>query len=167
MSPREAPGRLQRALDGVGAAALFLMMAVVAVDVAGRNLFNKPLPWGTELLEVVVAVMVFALYPVLALRGNHITVDLITVQPGLQRLQRLLACGVGGALFAVIAFCTGRQAVRSAGYGDASALLQVPTAWVLWGMSAMAVLTVLCFGAAARRALRGPPPGRRGPAGGG
>jgi len=155
MSPRDPPGHLQRALNGVGAAALFVMMAVVATDVAGRNLFNKPLPWGTELLEVVVAVMVFALYPVLALRGNHITVDLISVGPGLQRLQRLMAGGIGAVLFAVIAFCTGRQAVRSAGYGDASALLQIPTAWVLWGMSTMAVLTVLCFGTFVLRALRG------------
>jgi hypothetical protein len=64
---------------------------------------------------------------------------------------------VGALLFAVIAFCTGRQAVRSAGYGDASPLLQIPTAWVLWGMCALAVLTVLCFGASLLRALRTAP----------
>ena len=156
MSTRPPAGLLQRVLDGVGAATLGLMMAVVAVDVLGRNLFNQPLPWGTELLEVVVAVMIFALYPVLALRANHITVDLIGVRPSLQRLQRVLAALVGAVLFGVIAFCTGRQGVRSAGYGDASPLLHIPTAWVLWGMSAMAVLTMGCFGASLWRALRAP-----------
>lgn len=145
---------MQRVLGAVGAAALFFMMSVVFVDVVGRNLFNRPLPWGTELLEVVVAVMVFAIYPVLALRGNHITVDLITVRPALHRVQRALAGAVGALLFFVIAYCTGRQAIRSAGYGDASPLLQIPTAWVLWGMTAMAVVTALCFLVSLSRVLR-------------
>ena len=64
---------------------------VVFVDVVGRNLLNRPLPWGTELLEVVLAVLIFALYPVLALRSSHITVDLIPVPRALQTPQRLLA----------------------------------------------------------------------------
>ena len=157
MADPDRTGLLQRTLDSVGGIALLLMMTVVAIDVAGRNLFNKPLPWGTELLEVVVAVMVFALYPVLALRSRHITVDLITVRPVLQRAQRVIACAVGAVLYGVIALCTGRQALRSASYGYASALLQIPTAVVLWGMSALAVVTVLCFGVALVRALRQPP----------
>lgn len=157
MAAPSRPGAAQRVLDAVGAAALAFMMAVVFVDVVGRNLLNKPLPWGTELLEVVVAVMVFALYPVLALRSGHITVDLITVRPALQRLQRLLSAGVGALLFAVIAWCTGRQAMRSASYGDASPLLQIPTSVVLWGMTALAVATVIAFAIAFARALHAAP----------
>ena len=41
-----------RALEGVGTAALFILMVVVFVDVVGRNLLNRPLPWGTELLSL-------------------------------------------------------------------------------------------------------------------
>lgn len=145
MSGPAPTGVFQRVLDAVGSAALLFMMLVVFVDVAGRNLINRPLPWGTELLEVVVAVMVFALYPVLALRGAHITVDLISVRAQLRPVQRWVAAVVGAVLFAVIAYCTGRQAVRSAGYGDASPLLQIPTAWVLWGMCALAAVTSLAF----------------------
>ncbi len=133
------------ALEGAGVVALFILMVVVFVDVVGRNLLNRPLPWGTELLEVVLAVLIFALYPVLALRSSHITVDLIPVPRALQTPQRLLAGLVGATLFGVIAFCTARQAIRSAGYGDASALLQIPTAWVLWGMCAMSVASALAF----------------------
>jgi TRAP-type transport system small permease protein len=153
MAAPEALVAPQRALNAIGALALFLMMAVVFIDVGGRNLFNHPLPWGTELLEVVVAVMIFALYPVLALRSSHITVDLITVPLAWQRLQHRLACVVGAVLFAVIAFCSGRQAVRSAGYGDASPLLQIPTAWVLWGMAVMAGVTAGAFLVALARGL--------------
>lgn len=155
MAASKALDAMQCALNAIGVMALFLMMAVVFVDVGGRNLLNHPLPWGTELLEVVVAVMIFVLYPVLALRSSHITVDLITVPPAWQRVQRLLACVVGAALFVVIACCSGRQAVRSAGYGDASPLLQIPTAWVLWGMAALAGVTAAAFLVAFGRVLSG------------
>jgi TRAP-type C4-dicarboxylate transport system permease small subunit len=144
----QAPGKAVRALEGAGTAALFVLMVVVFVDVVGRNLLNRPLPWGTELLEVVLAVLIFAFYPVLALRSSHITVDLLPVPPALSLAQRMLSGLVGAALFGVIAFCTARQAIRSATYGDASALLQIPTAWVLWGMCALSAVTALAFVAA-------------------
>ncbi|WP_374665836.1 TRAP transporter small permease [Ramlibacter sp.] len=148
---KEASALPARALEAVGVVALAVLMLVVLVDVAGRNLFNRPLPWGTELLEVVLAVMVFALYPLLALRATHIVVDLIPVPAALRLPQRLLSALVGAVLFGVIAYCTGRQAVRSATYGDASALLKIPTAWVLWGMCALSVVTALAFLVAAWR----------------
>jgi TRAP-type C4-dicarboxylate transport system permease small subunit len=139
------PGCLQRTLEVVGAASLLVLMVVVFIDVMGRNLLNRPLPWGTELLEVVLGLMIFALYPLLALRSTHITVDLVPVPAPLRAPQRLLSALVGAVLFGVIAYCTGRQAIRSAGYGDASAILQIPTSWVLWGMCALSVATVGAF----------------------
>ena len=155
--------RTERGLDALGSLSLVVLMLVVFVDVVGRNLLNRPLPWGTEVLEVVLAVMIFAIYPVLALRSGHITVDLVTPRPAVQRLQRLLACGVGAMLFAVIAWCTARQAMRSAEYGDASSLLQIPTSVVLAGMTLMSALTVLGFVAAAVQSWRGKPAGCHGP----
>ena len=138
----------ERALEWLGSATLFALMAIVVVDVAGRNLFNRPLPWGTEVLEVLLAAMVFALYPLLALRSRHITVDLIELRPGLRVMQRLAAALVGAALFAVVAYCCARQAIRSASYGDASALLGIPTSWVLWAMAGLSAVTALAFLAA-------------------
>lgn len=137
--------RVERLLETLGTANLLLMTVIVCVDVIGRDLFDRPLPWGTELLEVVLAAMIFALYPVISLRETHITVDLIAVRPALRRLQRMLAALIGAALYALIAVCTGRQAVRSAEYGDASPLLGIPTAYVLTGMTVMAAVTAICF----------------------
>ncbi len=142
---RPPPGQVQRALEFVGAASLLVLMAVVFVDVLGRNLLNKPLPWGTELLEVVLALMIFALYPLLALRSTHITVDLVALPARLRPAQRVLSALVGAALFGVVAYCTARQAIRSASYGDASAILQIPTSWVLWGMCALSIATAAAF----------------------
>jgi len=126
-------------------AALFVLMVIVLVDVVGRNLFNRPLLWGTELLEIALGVMIFTLYPVLAIRSSHISVDLIPVPRALQAAQRALVAFVGASLFGVIAFATARQAIRSAGYGDTSALLEIPTAYVLWGMCTSSVVSGLAF----------------------
>lgn len=139
-----SPG-LVAACEAIGVAALLVVMLVVLVDVIGRNLLNRPLPWGTDLVEVLMAVLVFALYPVLAWRANHITVDLVPVGRSLRGLQRLLSRLMGAGLFGVIAWCVARQALRAAEYGEASPMLQMPTAWVLSGVSAMAALTALAF----------------------
>ena len=138
-------GRLHRALEAASAVCLFVLMAVALADVVGRNLLNRPLPWGSEFLEIVLAAMVFLLYPVLGLRSEHITVDLIPVRAGLRRLQRGFGGLFGAAAFGLIAWALARQAIRAAGYGEATALLGMPLAYVLGGMSALAGLTVLAF----------------------
>lgn len=150
-------GRIERALTGVGTLSLLALMLIVFIDVAGRNLFNSPLPWGTEVMEVLLGLMVFVFYPVLARRHGHIVVDLVPVPRAARTAQRLLAGGVGAALFGVVAWTCGRQAIRSAGYGDASAILGIPTAWVLWGMAGLAALSALIFAAQALGSWRHEP----------
>lgn len=147
-------GRIERTLKGVGTLSLLALMVIVTIDVAGRNLFNSPLPWGTEVMEVLLGLMVFVFYPVLARRHGHIVVDLVPVPRVMRGFQRLLSGAVGAALFGVIAWTCGRQALRSADYGDASAILGIPTAWVLWVMAALAGLSALVFIAQALGAWR-------------
>lgn len=142
-------------LELLGAASLFTLMLVVFVDVGGRSLYSKPLPWGTELLEVVLAAMIFCMYPLLGMRGNHITVDLISVGPALRRVQRVLAGGIGCVVFGIVTWCLARQAIRSTEYGDASALLQIPTGIVLWVMCVFSAATALAFILSTRRAFAG------------
>lgn len=139
-----SPG-LVAVCEAVGVTALVVVMLVVLVDVIGRNALNQPLPWGTDLVEVLMAVLVFALYPVLAWRANHITVDLVPLGRALRGFQQLLSRLMGAGLFGVIAWCVARQALRAAEYGEALPMLQLPTAWVLSGVSAMAAVTALAF----------------------
>lgn len=159
----EANGRGSRLLDAAGSICLLFLTLVVLVDVVGRSALNKPLPGGTELLEVVLAAMIFLLYPVLAIGSAHITVDLINFRPSVQRGQRVIAAVLGAVMFGVIGWCVARQAMRSAGYGDASALLGIPTAWVLGGMSVLSAVTVLAFLVAAGRDMRGAEPAAHAP----
>jgi TRAP-type transport system small permease protein len=138
-------GRVQRYFEALSALCLLALMLVVLVDVAGRSLFNRPLPWGTEVLEIVLAAMVFLLYPVLALRSSHITVDLVAVTPAVQRLQRALSALVGASLFGLIAWCLAKQAFRAAGYGESTPLLGVPLWYILGAMSLLALVSALAF----------------------
>lgn len=145
MFGNRSEGRIARVLEAFGAVCLVILMLTVFIDVLGRNLLNKPLPWGTEVLEMVLAAMIFLIYPVLAASFGHITVDLIPTPPRLRRIQRTLGAALGIPLFALIAWCLGRQAVRAAGYGEGTPLLQVPIAWLLGGMAVLAVVTALAF----------------------
>ena len=143
MPAQQNVARITLTLEVISAAALLVLMLVVFVDVLGRNLFNSPLPWGTELLEIVLAVMIFAVYPLLAHSFGHITVDLIQARPSLLVVQRLLASMMGAVVFALICFCMGRQAIRAAGYGEATPLLGVPLSLIIGGVSVMAAITSL------------------------
>ena len=149
--------RLIAALEAAGAFCLTVLMVTVFIDVLGRNLLNRPLPWGTEVLEIVLAAMIFVIYPVLAVGFGHITVDLISVRRSVQRFQRALGSAMGCVLFAVIAWCLGRQTLRSADYGESTALLNVPIAWILGGMTALACVTAGAFLVATVRSARRAP----------
>ncbi len=137
--------RSSRLLEVAGVICLLVLALVVFVDVIGRSVVNHPLHWGTELLEVVLAAMIFLLYPVLALRAEHITVDLIPVGPRVKRVQRVVAALVGAAVFAVLAWCMARQGMRSAEYGEALPMLGMPLWWALGGMAVLSGLTALAF----------------------
>lgn len=156
MSEHRTGGRIVRAMEAIGAVSLLILMVTVFVDVVGRNLLNTPLPWGTELLEMVLALMIFAIYPLLALGFGHITVDLIQVRPALRLVQRVLSGAIGAVVFALIAWCMGRQAMRAADYGEATPLLNVPLSWVLGGIAVLASVSALAFLLAAVRSIRHP-----------
>ncbi|MGY3608947.1 MULTISPECIES: TRAP transporter small permease [unclassified Bradyrhizobium] len=146
--------RFEQVLEAASAACLLALMLIVLVDVVGRDLFNRPLSAATEVLEIVVAAMVFLVYPILGFREKHITVDLLQVGPVGQRLQRFIGALFGVVAFALIAWCVGRQVLRAMDYGEASPILGIPLVDVLAGMSALAAVTAVGFAAAAvRRAL--------------
>ena len=67
--------RLQAVLGFTSASVLFLMMLITAVDVAGRYVFNKPLPGGFELTELLLAALIYCGLPLVSARREHIVID--------------------------------------------------------------------------------------------
>lgn len=147
---------VQRLFTALASGCLVALMAVVVVDVVGRNLLSRPLLGATEIEEILIGSIVFLGYPVLALRESHIMVDLVPAGPVVRRIQRGLAALIGFALFAVIGWRLWIQAERVARYGETTGVLGIPVWIVLTGISVLAAITALFFLWSIGRTLRNP-----------
>ncbi|TCT09933.1 TRAP-type C4-dicarboxylate transport system permease small subunit [Tepidamorphus gemmatus] len=58
---------------------LALICVLIAAQVAGRNLFNTGMPWADELARFCGVAIVFLCVPLLALRGQHVAMDLASL----------------------------------------------------------------------------------------
>jgi TRAP-type C4-dicarboxylate transport system permease small subunit len=81
---RPAGSRWERAgaaasagLSSFAGLVLAAVMLVAVVDVAGRDLLNRPLPGSSEITEILMAILVYAGLPVVSQRTAHISVDLL------------------------------------------------------------------------------------------
>jgi TRAP-type C4-dicarboxylate transport system permease small subunit len=150
---------LEKLVGRIAALALLLMMLVVLIDVIGRGLLNAPLASGTELTEILMAVMAFVAFPLLAYRQRDITVDLFDSLggEGLRKYQVGLAGLCGAVVFALTASQLAVFAKRALTNGEISSELHFPLTYLWWFMSFMAALTALAALAVAIRAFSANP----------
>jgi TRAP-type C4-dicarboxylate transport system permease small subunit len=150
---------LEKLVGYIAAMALLLMMLIVLIDVIGRGLFNAPLASATELSEMVMAVMAFLAFPLLAFRQRDITVDLLDVLEGktLKQFQVFLASVCGAIVFGLTAFQLAVFAKRSLTNGEISPELHFPMTYLWWFMSVMAALTAIAALVVAIRAFTANP----------
>ena len=125
---------------------LALMCGLVVGQVIGRNLFDTGMPWADELSRFCGVAIVFLCIPLLALRGQHVAVDMVPMMlPDRYRrwvslVVELLVLGFAGlALWALYAFL-GRA------WKFATPTLGIPN-WVFYapaiiGFALLAVVTV-------------------------
>lgn len=73
-----------RVLEALAAACRILAMLLLAAlcmlvvgQVVGRNLFNSGMPWADELARFCGVAIVFLCVPLLALRGQHVAVNMV------------------------------------------------------------------------------------------
>ena len=135
------------ALGFIAAAELFCLMTLTCVDVIGRYFFSSPVHGGFEMTEMLLAGLVFSALPLVTLRGEHVTVDLlepITPEP-LLRVQHVLACLVG---FVATAYLASRLWVRAAMMdvaGETTAQLKFKLAYLTYAMAVLMALTALAL----------------------
>lgn len=149
---------------GVSGVILFVIMMVTIVDVAGRDLFNAPLPGAFEMTELLMAALIYAGLPSVSRQESHITVDLLdgitpsAIMRGRQIFVNLL---VGGCL-AIIAWRLWILAEKMRDYGDVTEYLQIPRAPMIYFMAALSATAAIVALANVCRYLRGarePAPG--------
>ena len=84
-------------LSTFAAVVLFAMMALTCADVVARYFFNLPIFGAFEITEMLLAALIFGGLPLVTLRNEHVTVDLLDpITPDWAfRLQHVVACAIG------------------------------------------------------------------------
>lgn len=129
------------------AAALAAIMLLMLFDVAGRYLFNSPIPGAGELIELGMGVIVFGALPLVTARNNHIQLDYFSraIRGWMQLLVNALIALVNTVIMAVLAWRILAKALTIYQYGDSTPFLQLPVAPVAFFISACAVLAAIAF----------------------
>lgn len=81
------------AMRGLAILLLALLTALIVAQVVGRNLFNLGMPWADELARFCGVALVFLCIPLLALRGQHVAVDMVPMMLAPAR-RRIVAIAV-------------------------------------------------------------------------
>jgi TRAP-type C4-dicarboxylate transport system permease small subunit len=115
-------------LSYVGAAALFFMMLLTTVDVAGRYILNKPITGVFELTEYLVLILIFSFLAITQAQGGHVSVDLfLTRLPAKLRFAvNLINHLICLALMAIIFWMGFLSALDSKAVGEMSPNLAIP-----------------------------------------
>ncbi|MBA5777202.1 TRAP transporter small permease [Stappia sp. F7233] len=130
----------------IAALLLLVMMAVTFVDVIGRYVFSSPLPGAFELTEVLLGLIIFVGLPLVTLRQEHVTVDLLTSRAPnvLRRLLLRLAQALTAGVLAMLAWRLGIIARDLSAYGDATVFLRIPLGPVAGVMAFLAAAGSFC-----------------------
>jgi len=141
--------KLLAALCGaLAASALFAIMLLTLVDVAGRKLVDTSLPGSLELTELLMVAVIFAGLPLVSLRGEHVVFDSLDplLPPWLRRAQQIVIDVLCAAALAGLAWLMWSKAGEMAGYGDTTAQLKLTLAPFVRLMSLLCGATALIHG---------------------
>jgi TRAP-type C4-dicarboxylate transport system permease small subunit len=150
---------LGRAANVVAGIILLLMAGMTLGDVLGRNLFNSPIPGATELTEIALVAVTFLLYPQIAYRQTHISIDLLDNLMGVaaQRVQQFVGNALGATVFAAMARRLWISAGRTMSYGDVTPFLRLELGPVIYFMAVMSGITAIAFALVALMAFTARP----------
>ncbi len=127
----------------LAALALFAIMVLTFVDVAGRKFLSTSVTGSLELTELLMVVVIFAGLPLVSLRGEHVVFDSLDrwLPAGLLRLQQALVDLLSGALLLGLAWLMFTKAGQMQEYGDTTAQLKLPLAPFVYLMGVLCAVT--------------------------
>ena len=136
---------VEHAMNGIMAILLFGMMTITACDVIGRYLLNAPIPGGFEIVQYLMAVVIFASLPLTTAAERHLTVSVLEnrFRGTTRHVYRIVMLMISLIALAVIAWRMGVQADVLGRSQQVSGFLQLPLAPVAWTMTALAALAAL------------------------
>jgi TRAP-type C4-dicarboxylate transport system permease small subunit len=137
-----------RLLDWGAGLVLFAMMAMTCIDVVGRYFFNSPLSVTTDYTRLMMAVIVFTVFPAVCWFEENICVDILDAifPTRLVNLRQIVINLLAAVAFGYIAGRVWFIAERAQRKGDLTEFSLVPTApfyyyiSILVGVAALALL---------------------------
>lgn len=140
----QALARAELVLGLIAALLLVAMVLLTTIDVIGRYFLNRPLPGSFELTELAMGAMVFSSLPLVTLRRQQVTVDLLEslVPTAWRRAQRALFDLIAAACMAVITAMLWTKAGHMASAGETTAVLQIVVYPLVYTMALLGGLTV-------------------------
>jgi len=170
VTERPAPGvraeRLGRRLETaarpfgwVAAAALVFMMMLTTVAVGARALLGIDVFGMVDMMEMALAVCIFAALPGVFLRDEHITVGLVDSlrSPRLVYVLRLAGLALSLVFVVVTLVEIVPPALDKYRYGEGTMTLQLPRWWQAVPIAVAFACSALAIVAVAWRVLRGGP----------
>ena len=118
-----------RALALAGGLVIVALTLMSLVSIAGRALFDTPVPGDYELIQLGCAVAVASFLPLTQLRGGHVIVDFFTARsrPAVREWLDALGALLVGLAGALIAWRMTHGAISLREANDQSTILGVPT----------------------------------------
>ncbi len=126
---------------------LLAMMAITCADVVGRYVFNIPLFGALELTEILLAAVIFFALPLVTLRGEHVTIDVLDAHfsDRSRSIQNTLANIICGVCAALITYRLWDQAHQMLLSGEQTAQLGIKLGWLVVLLVISMFLTCCAF----------------------
>src|SRR5262249_27362496 len=123
------------------------MTTVTVVDVAGRYLFNRPLPGALELSELLMVFLVFGAFAVTELRNGHVDIDVVVnrMPPRARACSETLAAVLSTAFWGAITWRTALHAQNVWRAGETTPNLGLPIAPFVWIAAGATLLFTLAL----------------------
>lgn len=125
---------VSHAINVVAMAVLLAMVLLTVADVVGRYFFNRPVTGTTELTELMVVVVGFLGLAWCAVKGAHLTVDLLMsrLPPKFGAIVDIFTYSAGLVLCVIIAWRNFIEGINVERLGYTTALIELPEFPFYW-----------------------------------
>jgi TRAP-type transport system small permease protein len=127
------------------ALALFAIMILTLVDVAGRKAISQSLPGSLEITELLLVVVIFSGLPLVSWAGEHVVFDSLDpwLSASMRRVQGWLVEAFCAVALAGVAWLMWAKAGQMTEYGETTAQLKILKGPFIYGMSLLCGVTAL------------------------
>ena len=115
-------------VEKIGSGVLVAMMLLIATDITLRRVFNSPLPFSFEVLEVLLVVVAYCYVAYTTSIGRHVSINVLVSRfsPRAEKSCTIVADFITVILFGMVGWQSIVQGLHVQEFGTTTALLEIP-----------------------------------------